>query len=129
GDNVISMLLDDIGELEDTKKFKENVLSDAKLSRQEFDSMVDDIKNTVKDGGIAELEALFEAMELERAGECYSEDEDDCSDSCSSCSLHEGCDKITEAFGEMSEPYSIEKRECEKGSENDKCGDEDAEKN
>ncbi|MCK4499862.1 hypothetical protein KAU11_05150, partial [Candidatus Babeliales bacterium] len=121
-DHVVGMLLEDIGELEDSEKFKQQVLEDAKLSRQEYDRMVGDIKDAVQEGGIAELEALFEAMELDRAENCYSEDDDEglqgcCPGQCNSCSLDEGCDKMTEALREMSEPYSID--ETKKADESD----------
>ncbi|MFC1854862.1 hypothetical protein ACFLY6_03290 [Candidatus Dependentiae bacterium] len=113
-DEIVKMLLEPLGELVETEKFKKQVLEDSEFSKKEFERMLSDIQSAVEEGGIEELEALFEAMDEERSEYEHGDEEDEdeegcCSGCCSSCSLDDGCEEMADALKEMSEPYTISK--------------------
>jgi hypothetical protein len=114
-DEMIKTILEDAGELEDLEKFKKLVLEDKEESKKGFLFMIGDIKSALDEGGIEELEILFEAMELDQAKDREQDDEldgccggkDDCTNECGGCSLEDGVEEVTEAFKKMSEPFNF----------------------
>jgi hypothetical protein len=100
-EELIKMLLDDGYELTDTNRFKADVEQEAEQAKSSFKAMVDDVKATLLEEGIGELELLLEAhkAEMERQENEKEEngengvEESACGSSCHSCS---GCNLFEE---------------------------------
>ncbi|MBT4595095.1 hypothetical protein HOD08_04435 [bacterium] len=107
-------LLEDVGEIQDTAEFKKEVSEEVAQSRDSLIAVVEDMLNALKEGGIKELEAFVEALEV-AGGE---DDDDDCGD-CGDCDLdidEEGIEELKK----MAEPLiSTSEDECDE--DDDAC--------
>jgi hypothetical protein len=122
-DEICELILGEAGELDDTELFKRRVLQETIQSRKEFLAMLDDIHSALKEGGVEELEALFEAMELDDAAARDNEEDEEysCCGSCSDCcgcggDLNDGCGESAEVFKKVAEPYIMAKSKGNKES-------------
>ena len=104
-EELSKLVLEDAGEIQSTEDFKKEVLLEAEENRKSLSDMISDIRQTIEEGGAAELEMLFEAMTSE--GE--EGEQDECCDA--------GCEQ---------DPTDLENSCC--GSmEEDEDGEEDEE--
>jgi len=89
-EELTGMLLEDGYEMEETGKFKEDVEEETEAAKEGFIGMVEDVKATLVEAGVKELEMLLQAHKADR-----EEDPEGCESSCgkeegSSCCP--GCD-------------------------------------
>ena len=96
-EELTKLLLEDAGEIQATEDFKKEVLFEAEENRKGLADMIADIRQAIEEGGAAELESLFQAME--------DEDEDSENDCCSA-----GCEQ---------DPTDLENSSCGCGDEED----------
>jgi hypothetical protein len=90
---LTDMLVDKDHKILETEQFKTDVTGEAEESKKNFSLMIEDIKATLVEDGVKELEALLEAHMNEQA----SGEESECStDECSAeeCSACEGCEGV-----------------------------------
>lgn len=110
-EELIKMLLDDGYELTDTNRFKADVEQEAEQAKSSFKAMIDDVKATLLEEGIGELELLLEAHKAEMEQQENEEEKDangieesDCGSSCHSCS---GCNIFEELEVESDEEKDL----------------------
>lgn len=98
---IESLILEDVGQLEDNDSFKKRSLAAHEKNKLELLNMITDIREALNEGAIEDLAAYFEAVAMEEAEQNYSdqqddselsdeddEDElDDCQDSCDTSDL------------------------------------------
>lgn len=112
---ICELILGEAGEIQDTDLFKRHVLQETVQSRKEFLAMLDDIHSALEEGGVEELEALFEAMELDDAAARQDDEEGACcGGSCSDCcgcsgELDDDSGEVAEVFKKASTPYIMAK--------------------
>ena len=112
---LTDLLLEDAGEIQATEEFKKEVLADAEENRKSLADMIFDIRQAVEEGGVAELEALFDAMKEEEeeleAGECCASGcEQDPTDLENSCCGDDSFDEEDEEEEEDDAELEIESR-------------------
>ena len=110
---LLSALIDEEEEIQETAAFKKDVLDEAQISRQNLMSIINDFKAALEEGNIKELEAMISSMVGEDEEEDFEDDEDldedeeECDDCCGHshkkeeakkkndgcCGCKSGCDK------------------------------------
>ncbi len=128
-DEIEKIIMEDVGELAELNQFKKDALEASRGNREEFLNMIADIKDSISEGSIDELSAIFQATMLDdEDGELEFEDEEeesdqedqensmhkdadcDCDDEDDEGACHEGNfdldknDKIIEFFKKIGEP-------------------------
>lgn len=107
-DELVGMMLEEGYELEESKSFKADVEQEAEEAKEGFRSMIKDIKATLVEEGVGDLEKLLEAHKAAcedaecKAQECADEeckDEECCGSSCHTCpgcNIFEGLESETD---------------------------------
>ncbi len=90
-EELFNSILEEDEELLETSEFKKNLEEDAVESKKGFISIMEDIKGSLQEGTLQELEAVLNTMaqehrenELEGGQDIFEDDDDD--DPCDSCS-------------------------------------------
>lgn len=86
---LLSMVIDDEEEIIDTETFKENVNQESSISKEQITTMINDIRDAIKEGSAKEvevyLESLVESAEDEDGDDNFDGEEDEELDDESGC--------------------------------------------
>ncbi len=98
---LIELFAQEIGEVEPFESFKIRVLKEELARRKSFKSFIQDIEQTIEDGGSLELEAFLDEQLLNQAHQSLSQDEDsiDCQEDLSE-------EELKKFFEKFKDPYS-----------------------
>jgi hypothetical protein len=109
---VETLLLKDIGDLEDMDTFNKRIEAEVSEEKTAFFDMIADIEDVLSEGGVPELEALLEETAFDMS-DCSEDDEDCCEDDADGecCSLEGGSAQVDAMLKEVSEACILPKGE------------------
>ncbi len=93
---MLGMLLDEDEEIKDTETFKKEITEEAAVSKQNLMTMVNDLKEAIKEGSAQDVALYLESL-LEEDSDADDEDDEDecdddeCDDDCCQSSKRSGC--------------------------------------
>jgi hypothetical protein len=76
---MLGMLLDEDEDIKDTETFKKELTEEAAISKQNLVTMVNDLKEAIKEGGAQDVALYLESL-LEEDSDGDEDDEDECDD-------------------------------------------------
>lgn len=91
---LLNMIIDENEKLSNTEEFKKNIIEESLAAKQNLVFIIDDLKESLKEGKFKDVELLLDALSLEeRQGQEELEDKHSCDGCDLGCGKNLGCGK------------------------------------